>query len=116
MKNITCITCPISCRITVDIVDEIHIISGNKCSRGREYAKTEMMSPVRSLTTTVKTVFPNMPVLPVKTNRDVPKEMIPEIISKLANVLIIKNISIGEIIIFNILGSGCDIVATSEIK
>jgi len=116
MKKITCITCPISCRIMVESANDAFIISGNKCQNGYDYAMKEMIAPVRTLTTTVRTVFVDMPVLPVKTNSEVPKEMILEIIHELADVLIMKNIRIGDIIVADILGTGCDIVATCAIE
>jgi len=114
MKQITCITCPIGCRITIDSVNGEYAFSGNKCTRGLEFAKNEMTSPVRSLTTTVRTSFPQMPVLPVRTNGEVPKEKIKEIIRELSKVVITEKIGIGETVAANILGTGCDIIATSN--
>jgi len=114
MKQITCITCPIGCRITVDFTNGEYVFLGNKCARGLEFAKNEMTSPVRSLTTTVRTSFPQMPVLPVRTNGEVPKEKIREIIRELSKVVITEKIGIGETVAANILGTGCDIIATSN--
>ena len=114
MKQITCITCPIGCRITIDITNGEYSFLGNKCARGLEFAKNEMTSPVRSLTTTVRTSFPQMPVLPVRTNGEVPKEKIREIIRELSKFVITEKIGIGETVAANILGTGCDIIATSN--
>jgi len=114
MKQITCITCPIGCRVTIDFTNGEYVFSGNKCARGLEFAKNEMTSPVRSLTTTVRTSFPQMPVLPVRTNGEVPKEKIKEIIRELSKIVITEKIGIGETIAANILGTGCDIIATSN--
>jgi CxxC motif-containing protein len=115
MKQITCIICPIGCRVTIDVVNGEYSFFGNKCARGLEFVKNEMISPVRSLTTTVRTSFPQMPVLPVRTNGEVPKEKIKEIIRELSKVVITEKISIGEIVAANILGTGCDIIAASDI-
>jgi len=109
--QITCITCPIGCRITIDK----GVFSGNKCQKGVLFAEAEMTFPVRSLTTTVKTIFPKVPVLPVKTKIEVPKEKIPEIMRELSYIIIEEEIGIGEIVAANILGTGCDIIATSNI-
>ena len=114
MKQITCITCPIGCRITIDTVNGEYSFSGNKCARGMEFAKNEMTSPVRSLTTTVRTSSPQMPVLPVRTNGEVPKEKIKDIIHELSKVVITEKIGIGETVAVNILGTNCDIIATSD--
>ena len=114
MKQITCITCPIGCRITINIVDGEYVFFGNKCPKGIHFVKTELNAPVRSLTTTVRTVFPEMPVLPVRTRGEVPKDKIKEIIRDLSKVVITKKIGIGETVAANISGTGCDIIATSN--
>jgi CxxC motif-containing protein len=115
MKNVTCITCPIGCRITIEVTDGQYIFSGNRCEKGKEFARTELTSPIRSLTTTVRTAFTEMPVLPVRTNGEVPKEKITEIMRELSKIKITKKIGIGETVAVNILGTGCDIIATSDI-
>ncbi|MCL2180809.1 MAG: DUF1667 domain-containing protein [Treponema sp.] len=129
-REITCIICPIGCRITIepklglrwpDIetsfinLDDMYIHSGNKCYKGGQFAVTEMAAPVRTLTTTVRTIFPDKPVLPVKTNNDVPKEKIIKIIRELSGIMITEKIGIGETICANILGTGCDIIASSNL-
>jgi CxxC motif-containing protein len=55
-----------------------------------------------------------MPVLPVRTNGEVPKEKIKEIIRELSKVVITEKIGIGETVAANILETGCDIIATSN--
>lgn len=90
------------------------MFSGNRCARGLEFAATELTAPMRSITTTVRTVFQEMPVLPVRTKGEVPKEMITDIIRELAKVLISEKIGIGETVAADILGSGVDVIATSN--
>jgi CxxC motif-containing protein len=114
-KTITCITCPIGCRITIDFREGNIRITGNKCRKGEEFAKTEMTSPVRSLTTTVRTSFAGKPVLPVRTKGEIPKGKIKEIMRELSCIMITEKIGIGETIVSNILGTGCDIIITSNL-
>ena len=115
MKELTCIVCPNGCRILAGMRNGQFVFSGNRCARGLEFAGTELTAPMRSITTTVRTVFHDLPVLPVRTKGEVPKEMIPAIIRELAKVLISEKIGIGETIAANILGSGVDVVATSNL-
>ena len=110
---VTCIICPIGCRI-IQLADGEHF-SGNKCARGEEFIKTEMTSPMRTLTTTVRTTFPAMPVLPVRTRGEVPKGKIMEIMRELSKVTVTEKTGIGETIVADILGTGCDIIATSDL-
>jgi len=124
---ITCITCPIGCRITVEagegeylkLLDRtgeasMYSFSGNRCPRGQQFALAEMTAPMRSVTSTVRTVFPDLPVVPVRTRGEVPKGIIPEIIRELAKVKISERIGIGEVVIADILGTGCDIIVTGN--
>jgi len=115
MKEITCIVCPNGCRILTAMQNGQYVFTGHRCARGLEFARTELTAPMRSLTTTVRTVFHGLPVLPVRTNGEVPKEMIPEIIRELAGVLISERIGIGETVAADILGSGVDVIATSNL-
>jgi CxxC motif-containing protein len=114
MKQLTCIECPAGCRITVELKNGEYEFSGNKCARGAEFAKAELTAPKRSLTTTVRTSFHNMPVMPVRTNKEIPKEVIPDVMRALGKVLVSERIGIGEIVVKDILGSGCDVIATSD--
>jgi CxxC motif-containing protein len=114
MKLITCIICPIGCRISIDTSKPKFVFSGNQCKKGMEFAKTELMFPVRTLTTTVRTVFPQIPVVPVRTSGEVPKEKIPEIMKELSKINISKKIGIGEKLVTNILDTECDIILTSD--
>jgi CxxC motif-containing protein len=115
MKHITCAKCSIGCRVFVEAADEQLSFSGNQCEKGVEFAKAETASPARSITTTVRTAFPRIPVLPVRTNGEVPKEKVKEIIHELSKIVITEKIGIGEIVAADILGTGCDVIATSDI-
>lgn len=114
MKEITCIICPNGCRIVAQMQDGQFVFTGNRCARGLDFAGTELTAPMRSITTTVRTVFQEMPVLPVRTKGEVPKEMITGIICELAKVLISERIGIGETVAADIMGSGVDVIATSN--
>ena len=115
MKHITCTKCSIGCRVFVEAADEQFSFSGNQCEKGVEFAKTETVSPARSITTTVRTAFPRIPVLPVRTNGEVPKEKVREIIHELSKIVITEKIGIGGIVAADISGTGCDVIATSDI-
>jgi len=115
MKQITCIICPIGCRISIEGDDGQYVLSGNKCAKGENFVKTELTSPMRSLTTTVRTAFANVSVLPVKTKGEVPKEKIKEIMHELSKITITEKTGIGETIACGISGTNCDIIAVSNI-
>ena len=116
MKHITCINCPLGCRVSVELIEGEYHFSGNRCRQGADFARAELNAPLRMLTTTVRTIFSDMPALPVRTNREVPKEKIPEIIKELSKLVITKRVTIGETLADNICGTGCDIIATNDME
>ena len=111
-RELTCIVCPIGCNLSVEIVDRNVIeVLGNSCPRGKAYAQTECVSPMRTITTTVR--CKNGEILPVKTDRGIPKGKMFEamkIINKASPVL---PIMAGDVIIKNVFGS--NVVATRNI-
>ena len=114
MKQLTCIVCPIGCRVSVETSNDKYVFSGNSCPQGEEFAERELNSPKRSLTTTVRTAFPETPVIPVRTSIEIPKHLIPAVMKQLATVLIKDRISLGTSVVSNILDTGCDIIVTSN--
>jgi CxxC motif-containing protein len=117
MKTILCIVCPNGCRISVEKSAEGsgYAISGNKCQRGIDFAIAEITNPMRTLTTTVSTSFPSVPVLPVRTAGEIPKGKIREAMNYINAITVSRPLGIGEIVAENILGLGVDIIATSDI-
>ena len=69
---------------------------------------------MRSLTTTVRTVFPETPVLPVRTDGEIPKESIPAVMLKLSKILVTERIGIGAAVVGSMPEIGCSIIATSD--
>lgn len=111
--NLVCIVCPNGCRLTVTIDGEDITVTGQKCPKGKTYAIAEMTEPKRSVTTTVRTVFEEAPVLPVRTNGEIPKDKIFDLMKLLDGFILNKRIKRGEAILRNVFDSGVDVIATS---
>lgn len=110
-KSVTCIVCPRGCRIKVSIKGgEIIRISGNLCKRGADYARSEVTQPMRVLTTTMR--LEDGHLLPVKTARPIPKELLFEAVRELSGVRVKGPIEIGQVVYSNVAGTGVDVVAT----
>lgn len=112
MKELICIVCPNSCLLRQD---ENGQISGNKCQRGLAFFENELKCPKRTLQTTVKTIFKDVPVISVKTTNEVNKKDLFLIMKELNKVTLDKHYHYGDTIIKNILNSGVDIVITSNL-
>ena len=109
-KNLICIMCPMGCSLEITNTKDGLKVSGNNCIRGEQYAKEELTSPKRIVTTLVKT---KEGVLPCKTTKAVPKELVFKIVEKI-NKLTLKNGKLGDVIIKNILNTGADVVITGN--
>jgi len=113
MKEFVCIVCPNGCNLQID--ENTKEVIGNKCPRGKQFAINEITCPTRTITSTVKTIFKEVPVLPVRVNKEIPKEMIFEVMKEINKVTLDKRISSGEVIIKNVCGLDVDVIATSSI-
>jgi CxxC motif-containing protein len=113
IKNLICINCPRGCRLTIDT--DTMTVKGNSCIKGLEYGLNEVTNPVRIITTTVKIINGEQRLLPVKTEKAIPKDMNFKCM-KILNGLVIKApIKVGDIIIKNILDTGVDVIACRNI-
>lgn len=55
MRELTCIVCPIGCRLSVeDAADGELLVTGNRCPRGAAYAVEEIRAPKRVVTATCR--------------------------------------------------------------
>ncbi len=112
----TCIQCPLSCRLVVDTGSGELVVSGNQCRKGEEYAHDEIINPTRSLTSTVATIFPDFPLLPVRTDGEVPKDKIFEIMDIINSILVEKRLRPGDVVLEKIPGTGTPLIATADMR
>ena len=95
--NLTCIECPIGCDLSVEVDgNTVLSVKGNTCPRGEKYAFSEITSPRRVLTTTVKTNVGKM--LPVKSKEPICKQSLFLAVKELSHVVVKAPIKIGDVI------------------
>ena len=115
-RELTCIRCPIGCHVTVTLENgEVKSITGNSCPRGEEYAASEVTHPVRTVTSLVKLKNGKRPVISVKTQGDVPKEKMMDVVRALRRVEVSAPVNIGDVIATDIADTGVDVIATSSV-
>lgn len=117
-KEMICISCPLGCSLSVNYTSSDGVIkqsditvAGNGCNRGVSYAKDEVTSPRRMITTTVP--LQEGGTVPVKTSAAVPKDQIFSVLHKVRGITAARPVSIGQIIVGNVC-EGVDIVATDN--
>ncbi|MFW6281730.1 MAG: DUF1667 domain-containing protein, partial [bacterium] len=91
-------------------------IMGNACPQGADYAKEEVVSPTRILPTTAKVKNGTLPLVPVKTTKAIPLEVIHDAMAVIGKLEVEAPIKIGDVLIENILDTGADIVATRNLN
>lgn len=114
MKTLTCILCPNGCTLTIETANETIDVTGNMCSRGRDFAINEFTNPKRSVCSTVRTIFKDTPRLPVRTDGEIPRKFIFPVMEELNKVVIEKPVHSGEIILGNVLNTGINIISSSD--
>ena len=89
-KELVCIVCPRSCRMTITSDGDELVVTGNTCKRGKEFAVSEMTDPRRTVCTTVRTAFPSVPVLPVRVSGPIPKNRIFDLMHEVNRITVSK--------------------------
>ena len=114
-KEIICTVCPRGCHIQVEGEgDQVLSVAEYGCKRGLEYASSEYAHPVRILTTTVKMAGIENDLLPVRSNKPVPKEKLFDCMEVIRAAQVKLPVSRYDVIIPNICGTGVDIIATKS--
>lgn len=117
-RELTCVVCPAGCTMTVTLDDDGTVIDvqGNTCPRGKKYAEDEITHPVRTLTSTVMvaTAAGNK-MLPVKTDRPIPKEKLFEAMEIIRAFRATAPVNSGDVLIENFIEVGTNLIACKDI-
>ena len=115
--NLTCIGCPLGCSLTAEMDGrEVTRVTGNNCGVGDKYARKELTNPTRIVTSTVRVAGGDLPAVSVKTASDIPKGKIFDCVRELKSVEVQAPVSIGQVLVENICGTGVSIIATKNIR
>jgi len=118
IRNLTCIVCPKGCQLKVELDDanakNVLAVEGHTCKRGEKYAHDECTAPMRTLTTTA--AVEGGGVVPVKTDRVIPKEMMFECMKAVNTIRVPADAKLGDVVLANVLGTGANIVTTRNVQ
>ncbi len=126
MKELICITCPMGCHLTIDTDASGEMkVTGNRCVRGEQYAREEVLNPKRVVTFTCAALLPdgrapdvtsNLPRrVPVRTRTGFPKERIPELLKALRGISVRLPTERSAIVLPKALGTDVDVVVARSI-
>ncbi len=114
--ELVCIVCPNGCVMNVEKAASDIVVIGNKCKKGIEFAIAEITCPMRTISSTVATVFPDYPVIPVRVSAEIPKDRIFDVMREINKVELDKRLDENEIVIENVCGLSVDIITTQSMK
>lgn len=115
MKDLICIVCPNGCRMQAQLKEGRIEVRGNKCRRGEQFAFAELTRPMRTVCTIVNTADPEIPVIPVRVNGEIPKDMIVPVMREIKKVTVEEPVRRGDVLLPNVLNLGVDVIATSSV-
>jgi CxxC motif-containing protein len=117
--EMTCITCPIGCSLLVERTPGGALaVTGNRCPRGATYAREELLDPRRTVTATARVrrgpgeSAGAVRRVPCKTSAPFPKERVPELLATISALEVELPVSLGKVLVRDLLGLGIDLVAT----
>ncbi|MCI1664994.1 MAG: DUF1667 domain-containing protein [Atopobiaceae bacterium] len=111
-REFTCVRCPMGCSLTVSLDDGVVTdVTGNGCPRGHAYGEHEATHPERVVTSLVRVAGDFRPVS-VKTVSPVPKECVADVLAAVAATTVEPPVSIGDVLVPDVCGTGVDVVAT----
>jgi CxxC motif-containing protein len=112
-RHFVCVVCPVGCE--VDVVHEgnrIISMEGNKCEESEEFVSQELIEPMRILTTTIRIQGSKWPVIPVRTDKAVPKRLFPRITGQLRRIKLQAPVNMLDVVVKDVLRTGANVVAT----
>ena len=112
-RHFVCVVCPIGCEIDV-VHDGGKIISmeGNRCEKSEEFVSQELIEPMRILTTTVRIQRARWVVIPVRSDKAVPKRLFPRMMKQLGRIRLQAPVNMLDVVVRDVLHTGANIIAT----
>ncbi len=120
--SLTCIICPMGCSMEVEVETnasgqkKVLSVKDNGCKRGEQYAAKELQNPTRTLTTTIKVEGGELPLVPVKTAGEVPKASLLQCMEVVRRASCKAPVKRGDVLIYDLLGTGVNVFACADIK
>ena len=118
IRELTCIGCPVGCQLTVEMENgAVLSVTGNSCKIGDNYARKEVVSPRRIVTSTVAVLDASKSPrgrISVKTASDVPKEKIIDVMREIHHASVHAPVHIGDVVIADVAGTGISVIATKD--
>lgn len=112
-KDMICIICPRGCSLTAEVQGDTVTVTGNSCPKGEEYAISECLHPMRTVTAVVRVDNRKNTMVSVKTEAPVPKGKMLDVMALLHETSVQAPVAIGDTVLEDVFGTR--IIATKDI-
>lgn len=117
----TCIICPMGCAMEVELETsgnekKVLSVKDNGCKRGDMYARKEFLNPTRTLTSTIAVEGGELPLVPVKSAGEVPKNLLLQCMEVVRRSKCKAPVKRGDVLIYDLLGTGVNIIACADVE
>lgn len=96
---------PRGCTLEVCGERDALAVTGNSCPKGKDYAISECLHPMRTVTALVQVTNRDHTMVSVKTESPVPKEYMMDVMEALKKVQVNAPVSIGTVVLDNLFGT-----------
>ena len=120
-KELICIVCPNGCELSARLTEadgetKVEEVTGGLCDKGISWAEQEIVSPMRTIASSVLVENGDSRLLSVRTDTAIPKGKIFEVMDSIKKVTLKAPVNIGDVIIENPAGTDCRIIATRQVE
>lgn len=116
-KYYCCTTCPLECKLTVSVDENgaFLAVTGNRCPRGEDFARQELVLPLRVLTSTVRVSGSHgMILLPVRSDRAFALTKHRRAVQELHKIRCQAPVRMGDVIVDKIIGTDANMIASCD--
>jgi CxxC motif-containing protein len=118
-REMICVICPNGCQLQVEIQGgeklKVTDVTGNLCDKGPEWARQEIVNPMRTISSSVLVEQGDFPLVSVRTDSPISLKKIFDVMKEIKTARVKAPIKIGDIIITKVAGMPCNIVATRNV-
>jgi CxxC motif-containing protein len=119
-KEMICVICPNGCQLRIQIQEgeklKVTDVTGNLCDKGPEWARQEIVNPMRTISSSILVEQGDFPMVSVRTDSPISLKNIFDVMKEIKLVRLKAPVKIGDIVIEKVLGLSCNIIATRNVQ
>lgn len=115
-ETLTCIMCPVGCEMDVERRGDEVEVTGNRCEKGPEFAREEIIDPKRNLATSLPIRGKYFKTLSVRLSDRVSRRLITDLVREIAGIRVRPPVQRGQVLLANVLDTGVDVIATRTVE